>query len=107
MEVKKEVKTKKAPIPKFIDINDILQITNKGVFIGTRRLDKSEIQALKADADHFAKSFLWQMMHRDVHYICYLQATNKARSQDDINYANAMYQNLELLDKFIKNCRTL
>lgn len=104
MEVKKKGK---AAIPKFISIDDILRKTPQGVFIGDRKLKSEETQALKLDAEYFENSILWQLMKRDVHYIAYLQATNKAKTQDDINYANAMYKNLEVLAEFIKNCRTL
>lgn len=98
---------KKAPIPQFISKEDILNITTTGAFIGNRRLTLTERDALKVDARHFGESFLWQMMRREIHYVAYLQATNKAQTQEDINYANAMYKNLEVLEEFIKSCRTL
>jgi hypothetical protein len=106
MEAKQGSK-KKADIPKFIGIEDILRITTRGVYIGGRKLAREEIQALKADAQYLHQSFLWQMMRREIHYLAYNKASNQARNQDDINYANAMYKNLEVLEQFIKNCRGL
>lgn len=94
-------------IPRFIDESEVLSLTNQGWYIGRRRLKQEEVAALKAEARDFQKSILWQMMRRDIHYVAYLQATAKRHTEMDAIFAGAMYKDLEILEKFIKQCIAL
>lgn len=103
---KEDGSLKKRSIPKPMFDDEILLHTSKGWYIGKRKLRAEEVTALKDDARHFSDSVLWNIMRKDIHFMAYLRATNKAQTQEDIFYANAMYANLELLEKFIKRCAT-
>jgi hypothetical protein len=94
-------------IPRFIDSTEVLSVSSRGWYIGPRKLRAEEVSALKAEAKDFERSFLWQTMRRDIHYLAYLQATAKAATQDDLIYAGAMYKDLEILESFIKQCKAL
>lgn len=102
-----EESTKIHRIPRFIDETEVLSLTNRGWYIGTRKLSPDEVADLKAEARDFKNSTLWQMMHRDIHYLAYLQATAKRHTEMDAIFAGAMYKNLEILEKFIKQCIAL
>jgi hypothetical protein len=93
-------------IPRFIDADSILQRTNNIWHIGKRKLSQEEVSALKGEAEEFQDSYLWRVMRKDVHYLAYLQATAKRRTDDDAIYAAAMYRDLEILEQFIENCLT-
>lgn len=105
MRKKKEANIER--IPRFIDESEILRPTTRGWYIGKRKLGPEEIAGLKADAKHFSDSVIWQLMRRDIHYLAYVKATAGASTEKDLFYANAMYHNLEILEKFIENCKTL
>lgn len=94
-------------IPRFIDETNVLHATSKGWYIGKRRLKAEEVQALKAEAKDFAESYLWQLMRRDIHYVAYLQSTNKRHTEEDAIYGGAMYRALEILEQFITQCTAL
>lgn len=94
-------------IPRFIDASQLLTLTSRGWYIGDRRLSPEEASQLAAEAREFSKSYLWQLMRRDVHYMAYLQATAKCRTESDLIYAGAMYRDLEILEEFMKRCKTL
>lgn len=100
-------------IPKFIDPSTVLTLTNKGWYIGKRRISVEEASQLKAEAREFEGSYLWQLIRRDVHYIAYLQGTAKRRigdekaAQVDAIYAGAMYKDLEIIEEFIERCKKL
>lgn len=94
-------------IPRFISGEQVLQATSRGWYIGKRKLATEEISALKAEARDFEKSFLWQLMRNDIHYVAYLQSTAKAATTADLVYGGAMYKDLEILEQFIKQCKAL
>lgn len=94
-------------IPRFIDESEVLQLTSRGWYIGKHKLSGPEVSALKAEALDFQKSYLWQLMRRDVHYVAYLQSTTKRASELDAVYGGAMYRCLSILEEFIKQCQTL
>lgn len=94
-------------IPRFIDETEVLTLTNKGWYIGGRKMTKEESDALRSEALEFRKSYLWQVMRRDIHYQAYLQSTNKRATEIDAVYGGAMYKCLEILEKFLENCETL
>jgi hypothetical protein len=94
-------------IPRFIDVDQVLVRKGPYWYIGQRKLPREEVAALKEDAKQLKGSYLWRFMRRDVHYIAYLQATAKCRTEDDALYAGAMYKNLEVLEQFIENLTTL
>lgn len=106
-ESKKESSSLRNSIPRPIFEDEVLVSTTKGWYIGTRRLTKEEVSALREDARHFQDSFMWSVLRKDIHFLAYLRATNKAQSVKDIEYANAMYQNLEIIEKFLKRCTEL
>lgn len=111
MEDKKgRLHVEKKTIPKitrFISADQILVQTAQGWYIGRRKLAKEEISALKTEAEQFSNSYLWDLMRKDIHYMAYLQATAKRRTDEDAIYAGAMYYNLELLEKFMAHCKRL
>lgn len=89
---------------KAVHEDELLVQTNRGWFIGRRRLSPEEVQALKAEAKDFRGSYLWNAMKKDVKFMAFLRATNLAKSDMDLIYSGAMYYDLELLEKFIENC---
>lgn len=97
----------KTSIPRPIFEDEVLTVTNKGWYIGNRKLSQEEVTGLREDAKAFGASYLWKVMRKDIHFMAYLRATNKAQSAEDIVYANSMYYNLELIEKFIKRCTEL
>lgn len=94
-------------IPKPLFEEDILVQRRGGWYINGRRVSKEDLLALADEARMWRKSVLWNYMRKQVHYMAYLRATNKASSKDDIMYANAMYYDLEVLEKFIDQCGSL
>ncbi len=93
-------------IPKFISVDSLLTLTNKGWYIGKRRLLPDQASILKAEAREFGNSFLWKLIRNDIHYQAYLQGTAKRRTDMDAIYAGAMYKDLEILEEFIERCNT-
>lgn len=104
---KKEDSSLKNSISRPIFEDEVLVHTNKGWYIGSRKLKPEEVTSLREDAKQFRDSFLWNVMRKDIHFMAYLRATNKAQSSKDIEFANAMYQNLEILENFLKRCTEL
>ena len=112
-----EKKVEIHPIPKFISEDELLhevirkdghqRIVNRGWYVGKRKIPETEVAALREEAKQFSQSFLWELMRRDVHFIAYLRATAKARTDSDLIYAGAMYYDLELLETFIEKCKSL
>lgn len=94
-------------IPKFMSAEQVLRLTNKGWYIGKRRIPPEEVAALKQEATNFKNSFLWRLMRRDIHYQAYLQATAKRKTDADAFYAGAMYKDLEVIEEFIERCESL
>lgn len=101
---KEDRSLKSTRIPRPITEDEILVQTTKGWSIGGRKLRAEEVTALRDDARHFLDSVLWQVMRKDIHYVAYLRATNKATNEKDILYANAMYADLVQIEKFLKQC---
>ena len=89
---------------KAVHEDELLTTTSRGWYVGSRRLRPDEISLLKQEARELKGSYLWRLMSRDIKYIAYLRATNKARTSEDLLYSNAMYYNLELLETFISKC---
>jgi len=89
---------------KAVHEDELLTVTSRGWYVGKRRLQPDEVSLLKQEAKEFKGSYLWKLMSRDVKYMAYLRATNKARTSEDLLYSNAMYYNLELLETFITKC---
>ena len=94
-------------IPRFAGEKDILLSTNRGWYIGNRKLSEDEVRALREEAAQFEGSVLWKIMRRDIHYLAYLQSTAKRSTETDAIYGGAMYKDLEILEQFIKRCKTL
>jgi len=94
-------------IPAFISPENLLTLTNKGWYIGKRRLQPDQAALLKDEAREFSNSFLWKLMRNDVHYQAYLQATAKRRTDMDAIYAGAMYKDLEILEQFMERAAKL
>ena len=94
-------------IPRFISEDSILLFSNNGWYIGSKKLSDAEIQTLREEAKDFDGSLLWRMMRRDVHYLAYLQSTAKRATEYDALYGGAMYKDLEILEQFIKRCKSL
>ncbi len=94
-------------IPRFISKDSLLVVTNRGLFIGKRKLTQDQVSLLKSEAKEFSDSFLWKIMRNDIHYLAYLQATAKRKTDMDAIYAGAMYKDLEILEEFMERCKTL
>lgn len=94
-------------IPRFIDGDSVLRLTNFGWYIGNRKLSDEDRTTLKAEAAEFADSYLWELMRKDIHYAAYLQATAKRRTDEDAIYGGAMYRDLEILESFLNSCKSL
>lgn len=95
-------------IPRFIDADSVLRlIPGKGWYVGKKRLSPEDTSVLKAEAADFSKSYLWKLMRNDIHYVAYLQATAKRRTDEDAIYAGAMYKDLEILEQFIEEAKKL
>lgn len=95
-------------IPRLINGDSVLQfVQGVGWQIGKRKLKPEDCATLKLEAAEFAQSFLWKLMRNDIHYVAYLQATAKRRSDADAIYAGAMYKDLEILEQFMEQCKKL
>lgn len=94
-------------IPKLITSDSALRLEADGWHIGTRRLTPEDRTTLRIEATEFAGSFLWKLMRNDIHYLAYLQATAKHRTDMDAVYAGAMYKDLEILETFMEQCKKL
>ena len=94
-------------IPKPLFEEDILTQRSNGWYINGRKVSREDLLALADEARMWRKSVLWNYMRKQVHYMAYLRATNKARTDKDIDHANAMYASLEVLERFIDRCTAL
>jgi hypothetical protein len=94
-------------IPRFISEDSLLQLTADGWSIGKRKLKPEDLATLKLEAKEFEGSFIWRLMRNDIHYMAYLQATAKRRTDADAIYAGAMYRDLEILETFLEQCKKL
>lgn len=96
-------------IPKPIFEDQILVQNEKDGkwYIGKRQLTKDDLTRLRDEAKQFRDSLLAIMVFREIHYLAYMQATNKATTPKDVEFANSMYQNLERIEEFIKRCAAL
>lgn len=92
---------------KAVHEDELLVLTNKGWYVGGKRIEPETVSQLRAEARDFKRSYLWKMMSRDVRFMAYMRATNKARTPEDMIYSSAMYYDLELLEKFIDRCAEL
>ena len=87
--------------------DDILIITNNRYFLGKRKLTDEEIGTLKQEAKDFSKSFLWELMRRDIQFLAYMRGSRKAKDANDIIFSNAMYYDLEIIETFINRIKQL
>ena len=94
-------------IPRFISEDSLLQPSGGGWRIGKRKLKPEDVATLKLEAKEFEGSFIWRLMRNDIHYLAYLQATAKRRTDADAIYAGAMYRDLEILETFLERCKEL
>lgn len=92
---------------KAVHEDQLLIQTNRGWYVGTRKLSPEEVARLRDDARQFENSHLWRFIRREIRFMAFLQATNKARTDSDLLYSSAMYYDLEIIEKFITKCKEL
>src|SRR3990167_8134573 len=88
---------------KAVHEEELLVFTNKGWYINHKRLTEEQVATLREEAREFQDSFLWRLMSHEIKFMAYLRGSNKARMPEDLIFSSAMYYDLELLEKFLKN----
>lgn len=86
---------------------DILTVTNKGWYTGSRKLTQEEVAQLKEECQGLKESVLWKLMSNEIRYLANLQMFEKGIDRENTVFGRAMLYNLELLDKFIDRCSNL
>lgn len=92
---------------KAVTADEILSISAKGWFVGTRKLTTEEIIDLREEAASFVKSSLYRLLKREIKYRATLQRYDMAKTSDDMIFGKAMLYDLDLIDIFIKNIGSL
>ncbi len=92
---------------RFYTEDDVLTVINRAVFIGDSKLTDEEIGMLKEEAAILQKSMLWRFAKRNIGYLATLKMGKDARNRDDIFIGNAMYANLDIIEKFIQRIKSL
>lgn len=86
-----------------VSINDLLTVTNHGLFIGGRKLSTDEEAQLISEAKSIKDSIVWQVMTNDIRYQANLLMFEKGTDGDKTMFGRAMLYNLEILEKFMSN----
>lgn len=84
---------------------EILTVTNKGWFRGNRPLTAEEKQAIIDDARSFRDSEVWKLMSNEIRWMANLRMFEKGTTAENTIFGRAMLYNLELIEKFIRNCK--
>lgn len=87
---------------KAVSEDDILRITSTGYMAGKRKLERDEINLLREEANAWRESLIWDYMKKEVEWIAFVRG-RKATSEKDTYASNAMYYNLDLMQKFLDN----
>ena len=91
---------------KALTSDDVLSITNRGWFLGKRKLADEEVANLKDEAKAFERSLLWKLMSRDIEYAAFVRG-RKAKTDDENLACHYMFYNLDIIEQYIRNCRKL
>jgi hypothetical protein len=90
-----------------VEEGDILTITNKGWFVHKRKLSEEEVIQLKEEAESLHHSVIWNMMANEIRFLANDRMFEKSAEEGNSVFGRAMLYNLQLLEKFINNCRKL
>lgn len=83
--------------------DDILQMTNEGYLVNGRKLTVGEMRQLEDEAKELQGSYLWKLMTRELEFHAFRRMSDQARTDGDIVFGKAMFYNLSLLRRFLKN----
>lgn len=87
--------------------DEILTFTNRGWYLRGRKLADEEVFQLKDDANSFQKSFLWQVMSKEVRFLANDRMFEKSAEEGNSVFGRAMLYNLDVLEKFVERCKKL
>jgi len=87
--------------------DDILRITSRGWFKGNRKLTEEEVTFLKDGAKEFSDSIIWQYMKNELRWVANLRMFEKGQVPENTIFGRAMLYNLEVMEKFLENCKKL
>ena len=90
-----------------VTLDDILTITNRGVYIGKRKLTQEELMQIKDEAKQFQDSYTWKIMTRDVRYIANLRMFEQGIIPENTTFGRGMLYNLEIIEKFMQRVQNL
>ncbi len=91
---------------KAVDERDLLLITSTGWVSRGRKLTPEEKAEIKAQAQDFSQSILWEFISKELEYAAFVRGRKSTTDID--NYMTlAMFYNLDLIQKFLDRCRTL
>ena len=91
---------------KAVNEDDILRITNKGWFLNKKKLTPEEVSYLKEEANSFNESLLWKLMSREIEYVAFIRG-RKSKTDEDNLACHYMFYNLDLIQKYLENCKKL
>lgn len=91
---------------KAVNEDDLLLITNQGWVSKGRKLTPEERAEIKAQANDFSQSILWEFISKEMEYSAFVRG-RKATTDRDTDATFYLYWNLDLIQKFLDRCRTL
>lgn len=84
-----------------VQTDDLLIPTNKGLYIGNRKLEPDEVSQLKEDAKMIQESFLWTRVRAEVKFVANLRMFEKSAEGDSSIFGRAMLYNFEIIEQFL------
>ena|SRR3990167_3819957 len=91
---------------KVVNEDDLLVITNQGWVSKGRRLTPEEKAEIKAQANEFSQSLLWEFISKELEYQAFVRG-RKATTDRENDACHLMFYNLDIIEKFLIRCRTL
>jgi hypothetical protein len=89
-----------------VNEEDLLLITNHGWVSRGRKLSAEEKAEIKAQANDFADSLLWEYISKELEYAAFVRG-RKAMTDRDNDASHFMFYNLDLIQQFLKRCQNL
>lgn len=85
---------------------EILTLTSRGWFMNKRKLSPEEVMEIKDEAEGFSKSLLWDLMRKELEYQAFVRG-RKGITDRDNDACHYLFYSLDLMEKYLENCRKL
>lgn len=87
--------------------DDLLTVTNKGVFLGRKKLSPEEVMQIKDEARQFKDSYIWRLMSHEIRYQANLRMFEKGIIPENTTFGRAMLYSIEILETFLAQSKKL